>query len=80
MSLHPSCLKQDDPIVVDDDNVKAFEAHVTSDIAEGWDPSCKTKQTANSPDDADFGAVLSMNHNGTSKDPKEQVAEVLEAV
>ena len=77
---HIFCFKQDDPIVVDDENVEAFEAHVTSDIAEGWDPSCKTKQTENSPDDADFGAVLSMNHDGIDKDPKEHVAEVLQAV
>ena len=60
--------------------MEAFEAHVTSDIAEGWDPSCKTKQTENSPDDADFGVVLSMNHDGIDKDPKEHVAEVLQAV
>ena len=60
--------------------MREFEAHVTSDIAEGWDPSCKTKQTENSPEDADFGAVLSMNHDGGNKDPKEHVAEVLQAV
>ena len=80
LSPHQSCPKQDDPIIVDDKNAREFEAHVTSDIAEGWDPSCKTKQTENSPDDADFGAVLSMDPGSGNKDPNEHVAEILEAV
>ena len=80
LTPHQSCLKQNDLILVDDKSAMGFEAHVTSDIAEGWDPSCKTKQTENSPDDADFGAVMSMGHATGDKDPNEQVAEVLDAV
>ena len=74
------CLLQEDPVVVEDAGAAAHEAHVTSDIAEGWDPRCRTSQSAGSPDDADFGAVLSMTNDGLSKDPKDQIAEVLQAV
>ena len=67
-------------MVVDDAGATAHEAHVTSDIAEGWDPRCQMSQSAGSPDDADFGAVMSMSNDGLSKDPKDQIAEVLQAV
>jgi len=80
LTSHKSCLKQDDPILVDDKKAMEFEAHVTSDIAEGWDPSCKTKQTENSPDDADFGAVMSMGNVTGDNDPNEHVADVLDAI
>ena len=66
--------------MVDDPDARAHEAHVTSDIAEGWDPRSKTKQSKGSPGDADFGAVLSLTNDGLHKDPDEAVAEILQAV
>ena len=66
--------------MVDDPDARAHEAHVTSDIAEGWDPRSKTKQSEGSPDDADFGAVLSLTNDGLHKDPDEAVAAILQAV
>ena len=66
--------------MVDDPDARAHEAHVTSDIAEGWDPRSKTNQSKGSPGDADFGAVLSLTNDGLHKDPDEAVAEILQAV
>ena len=71
---------QDDPLVVDDPDSKAYEAHVTSDIAEGWDTKCKSVQSKGSPLDADFGSVLSMTNDGLHQDPKDQVHAILQAV
>ena len=56
---------QQDPIIVNDKASEAHEAHMTSDIAEGWDPNCRVPQTKGSPLDADFGTVLCVR-NGTS--------------
>lgn len=69
-----------DPIIVNDKVSEAHEAHMTSDIAEGWDPNCRVPQTKGSPLDADFGTVLCVRNEGFSSDPAASVMHVLESV
>ena len=71
---------QQDPIIVNDEASIAHEAHMASDIAEGWDPNCRVPQTKDSPLDADFGTILCMRNEGFTKDPAASVRNVLEAV
>ncbi len=71
---------QQDPIIVNDKASEAHEAHMTSDIAEGWDPNCRVPQTKGSPLDADFGTVLCVRNEGFSNDPVTSVKNVLESV
>ena len=71
---------QQDPIIVNDGATIAHEAHMTSDIAEGWDPNCRVPQTKGSPLDADFGTILCMRNEGLTNDPAASVRKVLEAV
>ena len=71
---------QQDPIIVNDKASEAHEAHMTSDIAEAWDPNCRVPQTKGSPFDADFGTVLCVRNEGFSSDPAAGVKNVLESV
>ena len=71
---------QQDPIIVNDKASKAHEAHMTSDIAEGWDPNCRVPQSKESPLDADFGTVLCVRNEGFTSDPAASVRKVLESV
>ena len=71
---------QQDPIIVNDKVSEVHEAHMTSDIAEGWDPNCRVPQTKGSPLDADFGTVLCVRNEGFSSDPAAGVKNVLESV
>ena len=71
---------QQDPIIVNDRETIAHEAHMISDIAEGWDPNCRVPQAKGSPLDADFGTILCMRNEGLTSDPAASVRKVLEAV
>ena len=71
---------QQDPIIVNDRETIAHEAHMISDIAEGWDPNCRAPQVKRSPLDADFGTILCMRNEGLTSDPAASVRKVLEAV
>lgn len=71
---------QEDPIIVNDNTSIAHEAHMTSDIAEGWDPNCRVSQSKGSPLDADFGTVLCVRNEGFTKDPSAAVRNLLKAV
>lgn len=53
----------------------AQEAAVASDIAQGWDTTSAAIQAKGSPLDADFGAVLCMEREGLTVDPRVATAK-----
>ena len=56
------------------------EAVQSSDIAEGWDPTCRSLQCDDSPKDADFGNVMILNKDCLRPDSGKAVQMVCQAV
>ena len=52
------------------------EAVQSSDIAHGWDPACRSKQSTGAPVDADFGTVMILGKDGLKLNPKQAVQQV----
>ena len=56
------------------------EAHESSDIAKGWEPGSRTKQSKGSPCDADFATVMVLGKDSMKPSPLLAVQEVCKAV